>query len=339
MNIKPDNAQHIGARSKQEDSFGFSNINHLEMIDKRGILAILADGMGGMAFGQEASQSAVHSFLEYYQDLTINVDFPEILYQSLIYANKTVCQLALESGNANKIGSTLIAAAIKHDSLYWISVGDSRIYLYRNNEIHQLTQDHVYANILYEEVANGRMTKDEADQHPQREALTSYLGNEVLNEVDRNIIPFPLEIGDRILLCSDGMYGNISEAELIEILNQHCDGACQKIVNTVIDKGNHSQDNITVILLDRIAPQSEVTVRILEERERPTATIDSSFHLKKTRNYRTLVLLSLLFIFFFIFVTVGFYMFDLNGGTISEFKNIINENFNLLKGSKQEGGG
>ena len=122
--------------------------------------------------------------------------------------------MARQAGLEGQTGSTLAAAVIKDDELYWVSVGDSRIYLYRRGEMTQLTTDHDYARELAREAALGNISPEEAATHPQRQALTSYLGLPFLSEIDRNEDPIILEPGDRILLCSDGLYKTIPDEEI-----------------------------------------------------------------------------------------------------------------------------
>jgi len=250
MHIIPDNAQHIGGREQQEDSFGFSAFDQEDLIRKRGYLAIVADGMGGMTAGREASGIAVQAFLKYYQDLSVEGSIPHLLRASVLHANERVCHYAESVGLEGRVGTTLIAAVIKEHHLYWLSVGDSRIYLFRNQELIQLTEDHVYANELYEEVARGKLSKEDVEEDPQKDALTSFVGLQELVHVDVNIKPFPLEAGDRILLCSDGVYGFLTEQEMIDSLKESRQGVCQAIIQKVMEKGHPYQDNATVALLD-----------------------------------------------------------------------------------------
>lgn len=285
MEIIAGNAQHIGARELQEDSFGFSSFQNEQVMMNRGCLAIVADGMGGMALGREASGTAVQSFLHYYQDLTKEGAIPQLLKDSLLYSNQMVCRLAREKGLDNQLGTTLIAAVIKEEHLYWISVGDSRIYLFRDGKLTQLTQDHVYANHLYEEVAGGSMTIDEVESHPQKDALTSFLGLDELTEVDVNVKPFPLSAGDRILLCSDGLFGFTSEADLTRILIQNEEDACQSLVDHIVAKQHPYQDNITAAILQygmkMESPATDFVQRDDEEAVKNTVMIRP----KKTRRF------------------------------------------------------
>lgn len=265
MQIRPDNAQSLGGRKQQEDSFGFSSFDQAEVVQQIGLAAVLADGMGGLSHGREASQLAVQSFLRFYSDASMERNIPLVLKQALLFANESVCQFSEEAGLKNQVGSTLIAAVIKDGDLFWVSAGDSRIYLFRDDELIQLTEDHVYANVLNEEVALGRITKEEAENHPQRAALTSFLGLTELEEIDQNVLPFPLKRGDRVLLCSDGVYGFISEEEMKEVLSHYQEHACEELIQKVIEKHHPYQDNVTAILLDCDHKQVHTKTEVIYE--------------------------------------------------------------------------
>ncbi|WP_139488255.1 PP2C family protein-serine/threonine phosphatase [Brevibacillus dissolubilis] len=249
MRIIPGNAQHIGAREEQQDAFGFSNWDYAEVVGTRGVLSVLADGMGGMAMGGEASQAAVSTMLMEYQTLAHRGPVMELLRRALHQANAVVNQMAVDQGLENQVGTTLIATVIHDQHLFWVSVGDSRIYLYRHHQLIPLTEDHVYARRLDDEVAQGRMSKEEADNHPHRAALTSYLGLREIPEVDANVKPLPLYHGDKVLLCSDGLHGVLDEGEIIESLENDAQTASTMLLERVLAKRRKYQDNVTVAIL------------------------------------------------------------------------------------------
>ena len=220
MQIIPGNAQHIGSRKEQQDDFGFSDIDNVTFINHGGVLAVIADGMGGLARGREASLIAKQTMLQEYDRKSVKKTVPQALIRALSVANAAVVEMARKAGLEGQTGSTMTAAVIKDDELHWVSVGDSRIYLYRRGEIIQLTTDHDYARELAQEAALGNISPEEAAAHPQRQALTSYLGLPFLSEIDRNEDPVILEAGDRILLCSDGLYKTIPEDEIVKFLDR-----------------------------------------------------------------------------------------------------------------------
>lgn len=249
MQIIPGNAQHIGSRQEQQDDFGFSDIDNSIFVSHGGVLALLTDGMGGLAKGREASLIAKNAMLTQYEQKSVSEPIPEALDRSLIAANGAVLEMARLDGREGEVGTTLVAAVIKDNELYWVSVGDSRIYLWRHGNLRQLSTDHDFKMHLSKEVLNGNISLEEAENHPERDALVSYLGLQELTEVDRNEEPLILEVGDRILLCSDGLYNAISEEEISQLISDHPQDAADALIEAVISKGKHNQDNVTVAIL------------------------------------------------------------------------------------------
>lgn len=249
MRIIPGNAQHIGSRKEQQDDFGFSDIDNVTFITHGGVLAVVADGMGGLARGREASLIAKQMMLQEYDRKSVKKTVPQALIRALSVANAAVVEMARLSGLEGHTGSTLTAAVIKDDELYWVSVGDSRIYLYRRGEMTQLTTDHDYARQLAQEAALGNISPEEAATHPQRQALTSYLGLQFLSEIDRNEEPVILEAGDRILLCSDGLYKTIPGEEIVKFLDREPQPAAEDLIEATLARGKTNQDNVTVAIL------------------------------------------------------------------------------------------
>lgn len=249
MKFPPGNAQHIGARSEQQDSFGFSDPDNRSFVAHAGVAAVVADGMGGMANGGAASQAAVHAFLMAYEAKEPEESIPDALLRSLNSANQAVLSLWRNAGAKESIGTTLAAVVLREDWLYWVSAGDSRIYFQHRNQLVQLTVDHVYSADLDEEVNKGHITPEQAATHPKRETLTSYLGLETLPRVDRSVRAFPVSPGDFILICSDGLYRALSDDEIAAGIARDPARTCETLVERAIAKHVASQDNITVIAL------------------------------------------------------------------------------------------
>ncbi len=249
LRVIPSNSQHVGARDNQEDAFAFSDLGDHEVIREKGILAIVADGMGGLELGEEASRVAVASFLREYELVIEGESLEQRLMRALRIANTAVYDLAYRGKSELDLGTTLIAAVIYHDHLYWVSAGDSRIYLYRDRHLHQLTTDHIYANHLLCDVENGKISKKEADEHPERSYLTSYLGLPELPEVDLCSEPLPLMAGDAVLLCSDGLFDTLKEDQIVAIIERGGSDLAGKMVGAALSVNNPHQDNITVAVL------------------------------------------------------------------------------------------
>jgi len=149
-------------------------------------------------------------------------------------------------------GTTLASVIIVDNKLYWASVGDSRIYLIRNNEMAQITVDHNYAVVLDQKVRQGRITKEEAESHPKREALISFVGMGGVKHIDLNSKPFQLLNGDYIVICSDGLYRSLNNEEIKSIIissQVNITGTANTLVNRAIRKQIKNQDNTTVVLV------------------------------------------------------------------------------------------
>lgn len=242
------NAQDIGRRQEQQDAFGFSDTESASA-KKQGLLAVVADGMGGMAHGSEAGRNAVHTFLNAFAAQDHSEDIPAGLYGALMQAQSAVRGLAASTGMQENIGTTLIATVVHQGMLYWISVGDSHIYLMRNQRLVQLNADHNYHLDLLRERAAGLVNCEDIESDPDRHALTSFLGIEELDHIDRNIRPFPLQNDDRILLCSDGLYGVLSESEIMNTLKDDPQDACESLIAQTIGKDFEQQDNVTAVAI------------------------------------------------------------------------------------------
>nr|WP_321397065.1 protein phosphatase 2C domain-containing protein [uncultured Desulfobacter sp.] len=250
ITIQPGIAQHIGKRKEQQDAFGFTDLEDRSFLKHGGALAVVADGMGGLSFGDHASRLAVSAFLHEYMAKNREEMLIDALRRSLLSANQAVYEMACEKDMINETGTTLVAAVVNRNTLYWISVGDSRLYLFRKGKMTLLTRDHNYARELSREVRKGLISREEADAHPERKALTSYLGLENVPEIDHNLHPFPMEPGDRLILCSDGFYGSLTEAEMVSSLSQNSPQKCsEELLKRVIAKQIPHQDNVTVAML------------------------------------------------------------------------------------------
>jgi len=243
----PGNAQHLGSREDQQDSFGFSRLEAESSSSHGGFLAVIADGMGGLANGKEASQAAIQAFLSSYGAKPEKESVPDALQRAVLDANRAVVQSGTGSGAPGGVGSTLVAAAFCQQSLYWASVGDSALYLLREGHLTMLTGAHTYANDLDLRASKGSISAEEAISHPDREALTSYLGQDPLAEMELTVKPFPLQDGDQVLLSTDGIFKTLSEAEMQDAVDQNPQRSCEQWVRRALDANLEHQDNLTVL--------------------------------------------------------------------------------------------
>jgi PPM family protein phosphatase len=247
MRFLPGNAQHIGARTSQQDSFGFADPDDIEFISHGGFLAVVCDGMGGMEHGDAASRAAIRAFLDAYSRKTPLESIPMALERSVRSANEQVLNLARTLGMVEGIGTTLVAAALIDDAMFYVSVGDSGLFHVSGGEVRTVNHPHVFANHLDLAVARGQISQETALAHPERESLTSYVGAETLDEIDRNIEPYPIQDGDTILLASDGMFKTLNPEEMASCLRGNPPTWPEILVEQTLAKRREYQDNVTVL--------------------------------------------------------------------------------------------
>lgn len=234
----------IGSRDYQQDSFGQTAV-----LRNTGILAVLADGMGGLSGGERVSQKIVMEALTFGSTLQAN-QVPTALPGMVAGINRAVNQMLGPKGLYTS-GSTVVSALITGNALRWISVGDSRVYLYRDGQISQLSRDHDLLQDWMPDILEGKRSMAEALRDPNGRKLTSFIGMGELRHVDYNRTPIPLLPGDRVLLMSDGVYGTVSDAEMAAILRD-CGSvqlAASHIGQRIMGAALPYQDNYTLIVL------------------------------------------------------------------------------------------
>jgi len=247
MRYLPAYAQHIGARHYQQDSMGLADPEDHAFLAHGGFLAVLCDGMGGMEHGDVASQTAVRAILDGYSEKLPGETIPAALERAARKANEQVIAAALDLGLKEGVGTTLVAAVLHDDYLYFVSVGDSAIYHVRDGDIHMVNRPHVFANLLDQAVERGQISRSEAEQHPERESLTSFIGIHGLHEIDHNTEPWPVAAGETILLASDGLFKTLEPAEILECLNGHPKSWPEALVARTLDRRHPGQDNVSVV--------------------------------------------------------------------------------------------
>ena len=234
-----------GARNYQEDSFGFSSIRKAD-VGQFGFMAVVADGMGGLSGGDRVSAYVVSAMLE-----ILRSSDPKIPRHILL--SKALCQIngnILMSGIPG--GSTAVVVLCTSVEIYWCTAGDSRIYLFRDDKLTPLNEDSDYMNRLIEQVISGDMTFDEAGENSKKDALAQYIGCKDGISPDGNAKPLIPKNGDRLLLCSDGVYNALSAEELAGALAENADAAAATILSKVQEKGYSNQDNFTAVVLEFI---------------------------------------------------------------------------------------
>ena len=235
-------------RENNEDSFGYWEPNDDASFATLGRLAIVADGMGGHEGGQIASHLAVETFTKAYAGAN-DSDPQQRLLTALKNAHRRIQQHAKQDSHLSSMGTTCTALALVDRRLYFVHVGDSRLYLLREGKLQQLSRDHTLLDRLLEK---GLVRPDQAHDHPQKHVLTSALGipgDEL--EIDVPGEPLPLLRGDILMICTDGLWGQIESGEIEQALASQSPGdACRSLVQLAKDRGG--PDNITLQTL-RIA--------------------------------------------------------------------------------------
>lgn len=229
-------------REHNEDNMAYVIPKDPMAMMHKGALFIVADGMGGHAAGEVASEIAVDTVSNaYYQD--DNDDVPTTLLNSIRRANAAIHQRAAENMLRSGMGTTCVATVLRGNVAYVANVGDSRAYLIRNARMRQVSQDHSW---VAEQVRAGLLTEEQARTHAQRNVITRSLGTQTDVEID--IFREVLEEGDTLVLCSDGLSGFISEEDLQRTVEQFVP---QESVYHLVERANENGggDNITAIVI------------------------------------------------------------------------------------------
>ncbi len=222
-------------RQNNEDSY----------LVRRGLYAV-CDGMGGARAGEVASEMACRGLLA----LDTAQATADELREAIIKVDRAIVDRSLGEEGLLGMGTTLTAALAGEGSLTLAHVGDSRAYLLREGDLIQLTDDHSWVG---EMVRRGELTPAQAAVHPHRSVITRVLGTE--GELEPDMIEVPVEAGDRVLLCSDGLTGMVSDQELAGILQQDADPqtVAELLVQAALSGGG--EDNVTVVVVD-VMPSS-----------------------------------------------------------------------------------
>lgn len=228
----------------------------------RGRLFVLADGMGGAAGGREASRMAVDLLLESYYEMARD-DPTDALLGAIHHVNEQIHARGRREPDLAGLGTTVVAALVLGDRLMLAHVGDSRAYLLRHDSLQRLTNDHSWVG---EQIRYGLLTPEEAQHHPHRNILTRNLGSDPQTRPD--VTSLLLQQDDRILLCSDGLWGVLDEETLGETLaGRPVDEAVEMLVAQANEAGG--PDNISAILLHvtdhRPRPQTSDTAEAITE--------------------------------------------------------------------------
>ena len=229
-------------RTENQDCVRFEKLSD-------GILALVCDGMGGMQNGSAASRIAIttaaESFLQRYQPGMTPPEVSALLRICAVDANHSVYREAVHGAEPSRMGSTLVAAYVRQNTACIVNVGDSRAYLIpAEGEVRQLTTDHTVVQLLYEK---GVITADERATHIRRNELMRAIGVSARVLPDTHIVT--LNAGDRLLLCSDGLYGMLTPGQITEVCRScTSEEFPERAVSAA--NANGGRDNISVVLVD-----------------------------------------------------------------------------------------
>lgn len=238
----------IGNRDEQQDCAGYS-------LGKNSAIVVLCDGMGGHAAGKIASNKAVSGMLDMGDISMLGSNVHDELCKAAKELDNAVHLISDEDGNWLKAGTTFITTVIMGLKMYWVSVGDSRIYLHRGDRLIQLNQDHTYQNALDNMLRQNSISQEEYDKEIEKgEALISFLGIGDLSIIDGNNDSMYLESGDKILIMSDGLYKIIPDNEVCSIISNfsNLEDALRTLdlkVKAKAKKENIVRDNMTLALI------------------------------------------------------------------------------------------
>ena len=245
-------------RELNEDSYGIVEEQSIpaEAVAHKGRLYAIADGMGGHAAGEVASQQAIVSLFEhYYADLELAP--AESLREAVARANEAI--FAHSSGDKAGMGTTLVAGVVKDSRLWVLNVGDSRAYLVREGEISQITHDHSWVG---DQVEAGILTEEQAHQHIYRNVITRSLGN--MARIEADLFQRDLAAGDVLVLCSDGLTNLVTDDEISETVSEGpLTDAVQHLVHLANARGG--SDNVTVVAVRMLQPDASEAISGREE--------------------------------------------------------------------------
>ncbi len=231
-------------REANEDNGRHVSPNDTDIRLNRGTLTIVADGMGGHASGEVASQMAIDLISELYYAEN-GLDAPDALRQAIEIANQQIYEASLADEKCLGMGTTVVALAVLGDTAYSAHVGDSRLYRFRSGVLEMMTFDH---SQVMEMVKHGIITMAQARDHDDKNVILRAVGTQEVVEVEVSA-NFAVISGDTFLLCSDGLNDMLEDAAIESILREEPDvhAASEKLIAAANEMGGH--DNITACVV------------------------------------------------------------------------------------------
>src|SRR5581483_6748630 len=259
-------AMSIGAFARATDTGRKRRHNEDSYVVAPPLFAV-ADGMGGAQAGEVASKLAAAALEETDPGALAG---PERLTQLIQEANRRVYERATADPSTSGMGTTMTVALVEGAEVTIGHVGDSRAYLVRNGALEQLTEDHSLVNEL---LKSGKLSREEAETHPQRSVITRAVGTDPDVDVDAFVVT--ADVGDIFLLCSDGLTDMVRDEDILELVERHHEDL-DRLTKSLVAAANRGggEDNITVVAF-AIAPGEDETVRMRLPGEPDEDTLES----------------------------------------------------------------
>ena len=241
-----------GGRERNEDRMGYA-------YTRESGLFVLADGMGGHPEGAMAAQLALQTISAYFQKAANPLvrEVPEFLSSATMAAHHQIIRYASEKGMLDTPRTTLVAAVMERNQIHWVHCGDSRLYIVRDGALVTRTRDHSY---MEQQTHLGRDTK-----HINRNVLFTCLGSPTKPVFDLSG-PLQLQQGDRVLLCSDGLWGTVDDDEVVhELSRATLEQSVPELVELALKRGGARCDNVTVLAMEWETPEEFKTPRVSTE--------------------------------------------------------------------------
>ena len=240
--------QSRGARDSQEDSYAFSEISG-DSGEVESLLVVVADGMGGHAAGERASELALHCFVEQFYHAPGGTAVK--LKTALLAANEAITQELKREPHYEGMGTTLVAACLTGDTIEWISVGDSPLYLWREEHLSRLNEDHSLRPVLDELHANREPPHHEVSA-ASRNILRAALTGDEIAMIDQSDTAMRLRPGDIIIAASDGIH-TLPDEQISHVCAvsraEEAQGLAENIIRLIKDEAHPRQDNTTIAVI------------------------------------------------------------------------------------------
>jgi len=248
--IELGNITDVGCRrARNEDYYCYSESDDEDTFRRKGRLLIVADGVGSHAGGEVASQLAVESVRDCYLASRADLPAAAALAEAFEAAHFAIQDFAHQHQDLVGMATTCTAAALVGGHLSYAHVGDSRLYIVRRSQIAPLTEDHTIVNRL---VKQGVLSLEAAATSPERGVLTAALGAGESVAIEVSETPIPLESGDTLLMCTDGLYDLVDDLELAAIVTASSPGAaCRELVELAKSRGGFDNMTVQVLVLEK----------------------------------------------------------------------------------------